>query len=55
MFRQFCVECGFTVNVEKTKIMVFNFADLCQKFMFEGDATERVQTFKYLGSSLRPL
>jgi len=29
--------------------MVFNFVDLCQKFVFEGDAIESVQTFKYLG------
>jgi hypothetical protein len=29
--------------------MVFNFADPCQKFVFEGDIIERVQTFKYLG------
>ncbi len=29
--------------------MVFNFADPCQEFMFEGDIIEHVQTFKYLG------
>jgi hypothetical protein len=29
--------------------MVFNSIDPCQEFMFEGDAIERVQTFKYLG------
>jgi hypothetical protein len=37
------------VNVKKTKVMVFNFANPCQKFVFEGDVIERVQTFKYLG------
>jgi hypothetical protein len=37
------------VNVEKTKIMVFNYVDPCQEFGFKGDATKRVQTFKYLG------
>jgi hypothetical protein len=37
------------VNVKKTKVMVFNFADPCQKFMFEGDVIECVETFKYLG------
>jgi hypothetical protein len=37
------------VNVAKTKAMVFNFVDPCQKFVFKGDAIERVQTFKYLG------
>jgi hypothetical protein len=29
--------------------MVFNFVDPCQKFMFESDIIERVQTFNYLG------
>ncbi len=29
--------------------MVFNFVDPCQKFVFEGDIIERVQTFNYLG------
>jgi len=37
------------VNVKKTKVMVFNFVDPCQKFVFEGDIIERVQTFNYLG------
>ncbi len=29
--------------------MVFNFANPCQEFVFEGDIIEHVQTFKYLG------
>jgi hypothetical protein len=37
------------VNMKKTKVMVFNSANPCQKFMFEGDVIERVQTFKYMG------
>jgi hypothetical protein len=37
------------VNVKKTKVMVFNFANQCQEIVFEGDAIECVQTFKYLG------
>ncbi len=37
------------MNVKKTKVMVFNFIDPCQEFVFEGDTIERVQTFKYLG------
>ncbi len=37
------------MNVKKTKVMVFNFADPCQEFVFEGDVIECVQTFKYLG------
>ncbi len=37
------------MNVKKTKVMVFNSVDPCQKFVFEGDVIEHVQTFKYLG------
>jgi hypothetical protein len=37
------------VNVKKTKVMVFNFVDPCQEFVFEGDVIKHVQTFKYLG------
>jgi len=37
------------MNVKKTKVMVFNFVDPCQKFVFEGDIIEHVQTFNYLG------
>jgi hypothetical protein len=37
------------MDVEKTKAMVFNSVDPCQKFVFKGDIIERVQTFKYLG------
>jgi hypothetical protein len=37
------------MNVKKTKLMVFNFANPCQYFVFEGDVIEHVQTFKYLG------
>jgi hypothetical protein len=37
------------MNVKKIKVMVFNYVDPCQKFVFKGDAIERVQTFKYLG------
>ncbi len=37
------------MNVKKIKVMVFNYADPCQEFVFEGDVIEHVQTFKYLG------
>jgi hypothetical protein len=36
------------MNMKKTKATVFNSADPCQEFVFEGDAIECVQTFKYL-------
>jgi hypothetical protein len=35
--------------MKKTKVMVFNSINPCQKFVFEGDVFEHVQTFKYLG------
>jgi hypothetical protein len=35
--------------MKKTKVMVFNSVDPCQKLVFEGDVIERVQIFKYLG------
>jgi hypothetical protein len=47
--QQFCNERGLIMNVAKTKAMVFNFVDPCQKFVFKGDVIEKVQTFKYLG------
>ncbi len=37
------------MNMKKIKVMVFNFVNPCQEFVFEGDAIEHVQTFKYLG------
>jgi hypothetical protein len=40
--QQFCAECGFIMNMEKTKAMVFNFVDPCQEFVFKGDAIESV-------------
>jgi hypothetical protein len=47
--QQFCNERGLIMNVAKTKAMVFNFVNPCQKFVFKGDVIEKVQTFKYLG------
>jgi hypothetical protein len=35
--------------------MVFNFGDPCQEFVFEGDATKRVHTFKNLGILLETI
>ncbi len=47
--QQFCAECGLTMKVKKTKVMVFNSVHPCQNFVFEDDSIERVQTFKYPG------
>ncbi len=40
--QQFCAEPGLTMNMKKTKVMVFNSVDPCQKFVFEGDIIKRV-------------
>ncbi len=37
------------MNVKKEEVMVFHSTDPCQKFVFESDVVEHVQTFKYLG------
>jgi hypothetical protein len=37
------------MHVKKTKVMVFNYVDPCEEFVFEGDVIECVQTFKYMG------
>jgi hypothetical protein len=42
VLQHFCAERGLTVNVKKNKIMVFNFVDPCQKFVFKGDVIEHV-------------
>jgi len=41
------------MNMKETKVMVFNFVDPCQEFVFEGDIIKCVQTFKYLGILLK--
>jgi hypothetical protein len=40
------------VNVKKTKVMVFNFANPCQEFKFEGDVIECVD-LQILGDPAR--
>jgi hypothetical protein len=41
------------MNVKKTKIMVFNYVNPCQEFVFKSDIIEHVRTFKYLGVLLK--
>jgi hypothetical protein len=36
VFQQFCAERGLTMNMKKTKVMVFNSTNLCQEFVFKG-------------------
>jgi hypothetical protein len=47
--QQLCAEHGLIVNMEKTKVMVFNSVDPCHEFVFKSDVIERMETFKYLG------
>jgi hypothetical protein len=49
MLQNFCTERGLTVNVSKTKVLVFNTQAPCREFLFQDSAIERVQCFKYLG------
>lgn len=47
---QFCKDCGLTINVGKTKVVIFEHRrSECMPFMFEGRVIERVVSFKYLG------
>lgn len=46
----FCADRGLTVNVSKTKIVIFEPKRTdCQPFTFQGQVIERVEAFKYLG------
>jgi hypothetical protein len=40
--QQLCAERVLIVNMKKTKVMVFNFVDPCQEFVFEGDVIKHV-------------
>jgi hypothetical protein len=40
--QQFCAEHGLTMNVKKIKVMVFNYVNPCQEFVFECDIIEHV-------------
>ncbi len=47
---QFCAARQLTVNVKKTKVIVFEGrASACQPFTYQGDVVERVTSFRYLG------
>ena len=47
---KFCAACGLSVNVKKTKIVVFELRkSITSCFYFNGDTIEQVDKFKYLG------
>ncbi len=48
--KTFCDQFKLTVNVEKTKVLVFEKRETeCPDFLFNGAKVERVSSFKYLG------
>ncbi len=49
----FCCERQLTVNVKKTKVVVFEARkSVCQASQYEGEAIEQLNFFKYLGVEL---
>ena len=50
ILQQFCTDRGLTVNVKKTKVIVFESkVSACPDFTFNEQVVERVTMFKYLG------
>jgi hypothetical protein len=53
VLQAFCYEHELTVNVKKTKVVVFEACKfVCQAFQYEGEAIEQLNSFKYLGVEL---
>ncbi len=49
VLQAFCCERQLTVNVKKTKVVVFEARkSVCQAFQYEGEAIEQLNSFKYL-------
>jgi hypothetical protein len=53
VLQAFCCERQLTVNVKKTKVVVFEACkSMCQAFQYEGKTIEQLNSFKYLGVEL---
>jgi hypothetical protein len=53
VLQAFCYERQLTMNVKKTKVVVFEARkSVCQAFQYEGKAIEQLNSFKYLGVEL---
>jgi hypothetical protein len=53
VLQAFCCERQLTVNVKKTKVVVFKARkSMCQAFQYEGEVIEQLNSFKYLGVEL---
>ncbi len=53
VLQAFCCERQLSMNVKKTKVVVFEaHKSVCQAFQYEGEAIEQLNSFKYLGVEL---
>jgi len=53
VLQAFCCERQLTVNVKKTKVVVFEVGkSVCQVFQYKGEAIKQLNSFKYLGVEL---
>jgi len=53
VLQAFCCERQLTVNVKKTKVVVFEARkSVCQAFQYEGKVIKQLNSFKYLGVEL---
>jgi hypothetical protein len=53
VLQAFCCERQLTVNVKKTKVVVFEARKyVCQAFQYEGETIEQLNSFEYLGVEL---
>ncbi len=53
VLQAFCCERQLTVNVKKTKVVVFEARkSVCQAFQYEGETIKQLNSFKYLGVKL---
>jgi hypothetical protein len=53
VLQAFCCERQLTMNVKKTKVVVFEARkSVCQAFQYEGETIEQLNSFKYLGVEL---
>jgi len=56
VLQAFCCEHQLTMNVKKTKVVVFEARkSVCQAFQYEGEAIEQLNSFKYLGVELHDI
>jgi hypothetical protein len=53
VLQAFCYECQLTMNIKKTKVVVFEARkSVCQAFQYEGEVIKQPNSFKYVGVEL---